>query len=507
VPTSEKVKRNKHDFDPDDAECWSMYRQVGEMRYVANAIAGRMGQAELYTEYQGERQDDEDDDPILSLITQQMTERLGLNIFVAGGAYLAGLPLDESKSESVDGSEITGEAGSTQGSSTVWLILSTLEVKRGRGKKVEIRGVKYNEDDIYLERIWDPDPAEWERADSPVKAALPVLRLLVGLTEHTSSQIDSRLAGAGVYWLPNSILSGAKPLAGAAAGQSFAENPVLNAIMAAMLLPMEDRSNAASVVPLLMGAPDDAIAKIRFDTFSTPFDERTQELTDLQIRRLALNLDAPPELLLGMGDSNHWAAWLVRDEVVQVHVDPRLQLVTDGYTTGFYRPVLKQLQERAPETLLGWQKTADPEDVNVRADTSGLVQRPNRLADASQLHTVNAIGDKALRQAGGFEESDAPSSNERATALALTVAAANPQLLDNMPDIVTAVKAVLDGTPDTGPDVLESQRMPGSLKPLVPQNAGQRAALPAAPNGQPTNGKAAPLGEQDTLPSAGSPVG
>ena len=34
--------------------------------------------------------------------------------------------------------------------------------------------------------------------DSPVRAALPILRELVGLTQHVSAQIDSRLAGAGM---------------------------------------------------------------------------------------------------------------------------------------------------------------------------------------------------------------------------------------------------------------------------------------------------------------------
>lgn len=499
--TDKKVKRGNQSHDSWQEEAWAMYDQVGELRYVANAIAGRMGQAELYVEKDGERLDEED--PILALITPQMVERLGLNIFVAGAGYLAGLPLSPEVAEEVqDGTSIHGEGGKQ----TLWLILSAMEVKRSKGK-VEIRGEKYKTDDIYLEKIWDPHPAQWEDADSPVRSALPVLRELVGLTQHVSAQIDSRLAGAGVYWIPNSILSSAKVPETGDARTTFSDNPVLNAIMQGMLLPMEDRSNAASVVPLLMGAPDEAISKIRYDTFATPFDKNTKDLREEAIRRLALNLDAPPELLLGMGGSNHWAAWLVRDEVVQIHVDPRLQLVTDALTTGFYRPIRAQ---QFQQTGMSAQEAAEEAArYDVGADTSKLVQRPNRLADASQLHAVNAIGDKALREAGGFEETDAPTSEERAIALALTVASANPQLLDNMSEIVAAVRALLDGTPDTGPDVVSSQREPGSLKPLAPGNQnGVRPPSASAPNGTPTaNGREArPLGEQDTLPSAGSPV-
>jgi hypothetical protein len=501
--TKEKVKRGKESHDSWQAEAWAMYDQVGELRYVANAIAGRMGSAELYVEVGGKRQDKPEDDPILALITSQMVERLGLNLFVGGAGYLAGLPSDSVQNDDSDGTSITPIQ---QSEKTKWLILSPMEVQRTRnGKKVTIRDVQYVEDDIYLEKIWDPHPAHWEDADSPVRSALPVLRELVGLTQHVSAQIDSRLAGAGVYWIPNTILSSAK--VPETEGQTtFSDNPVLNAIMQAMLLPMEDRSNAAAVVPLLLGAPDDAISKIRFDSFATPFDQQTKELREEAIRRLALNLDAPPELLLGMGGSNHWAAWLVRDEVVQIHVAPRLDLVCDAFTTGFYRPILEQLQKVAPESLPNYLKSVDPADVDLKADVSGLVQRPNRLGDAQSLHAVAAIGDKALREAGGFEESDAPSSQERAIAIALQVAQNNPQLLDNMAEIVTTVKALLDGTPETKPGEVSSTRTPGTLKPLVPGNEGvPPSPVKTAPNGQPTNGAPAlpeAEGAPGTRPSA-----
>jgi hypothetical protein len=314
--------------------------------------------------------------------------------------------------------------------------------------------------------------------------------------QHTDAQIDSRLAGAGVYWIPNEILQSAKaPAAEGGQRTTFSDNPVLNAIMTGMLLPIEDRQNASAVVPTLMGAPGDWIDKIRHDTFSTPFDERTAELEEKNLRRLGLSLDAPPELLLGMGDANHWGMWLVRDEVIQSHVKPRGDLIADALTTGFYRPIKKQ------------QGDPDPDSYELEFDYSGLVQRPNRLSDASQLHAVNAIGDKALRAAGGFEETDAPSNQDRAIALALQVAQQNPQLLDNMPEIVAAVKALLDGTPESGPGVVQSQRVPGTLRPLAPGSTPTAAGpVATAPNGTPAPGKgAAPLAEADAAP-AGRPV-
>ena len=479
--TSKKVTRNKKHAGVDSgwqAEAWAMYDQVGELRYVSNAIAGRMGQARLFVKKNG---DEIEDDEILKLITPQMVERMGLNLFVAGSCHLGGIPVE------------TGALGNRMESK--WAVYSALEAKETSGTW-DIRDKKYKSDDVYMTRIWDPHPAHWEQADSPVRSSLPVLRELVGLTQHVSAQIDSRLAGAGVYWVPNTILNSAKVPESDGQAQTFSENPVLNAIMTAMLLPMEDRANASAIVPLLLGAPDDAISKIRFDTFSTPFDKNTQQLREESIRRLGLSLDSPPELLQGMGDANHWGMWLVRDEVIQTHVSPRLDLIADALQTGFYMPIQKQ------------QPDYDENDTyEVGFDVSHLVQRPNRLADASQLHAVNALGDKALREAGGFEEIDAPTSQERAVAMALQVASGNPQLLDNMPEIVTAVLALLDGTPDSGAGVTQSQRVPGTLKPLAPGNtAGVKPPIASAPNGTPTNGRSAPLAEVEGEPAAGQPV-
>jgi hypothetical protein len=451
------IKRNK----PADwwTEAWEMYNQVGELRYVSNAIAGRIGQARLYIEKDGVEVEDEDDE-ILNLITGQMIERMGLNLFVAGAVWLIGRPDPETDEQ-------------------IWKVYSTVEVKTQGSGTAKIEDEQYVIEDIYMELITDPHPADWAQVDSPVRSALPVLRELVGLTQHVSAQVDSRLSGAGVYWIPNSILANPTvPLVRDAQSQTFSDNPVLNAVMSAMLLPIEDRSNASAIVPLLLGAPDESIAKIRYDTFATPFDRNTQALREEAIRRLALCLDSPPELLLGTSDQNHWSAWLVRDEVVQAHIVPRLDLICDALTTGFYRPMRAQVNPG--------------EDVSVyevKADVSVLVQRPNRLADASTLHAAHVIGDAALREAGGFGDEDAPTTLDTAIRLTLETALGNPQLLDNMSEVFANIAALLDGTPLTGPNQEEE-----------PPAAPVRALRPVQ---QP---KEVSVADVDTLPAAGPPV-
>jgi hypothetical protein len=398
------------------AEAWAFYDQVGELRFVSNAIASRLSEATLHVYLDGVEIKDED---ILPIVTRALIKRLGLNLYIAGSCYWVGLPSDPTNLDS----EID------------WQVVSTLEGKVSNGQ-ITIDGVQYKVDEIYIDRIWDPHPAVFESADSPVRSALPTLRELVGLTQHVSAQIDSRLAGAGIYWVPNSILqSGTAPQEHQ--GPSHSDNAVLNAIMQAMLTPIEDRESASAVVPLLLGAPDEAIGKIRYDSFSTPFDKNTKELRDEAIRRLALSLDAPPELLSGMGDVNHWSGWLIADEVIQAHVVPRLSLICEGLSH-WYNAVMETLD--------------DPRagDYTLQADVSHLTQRPNRFADANTLYAAGVIGDEAYIEAGGFQESDQPSPQEKAIKYAIQIALGNAQLVDNLPELYAAFLALLDGTPATG---------------------------------------------------------
>ena len=451
-----KVNRDGRQVQPESwhNEAWDFYSQVGELRYVANALAGRMAAAEIYVELDGERLDEPD--PVLDLITPQMIRRFGINLFIAGTGYLVGVPDQDNPQD------------------TNWMCCSTKEVKFSPGH-VEVLEQRYKIEDIYIDRIWDPHPSNFIESDSPTRSALPVLRELVGLTQHVNAQIDSRLAGAGIYWIPDSILQGGTSPT-EVAETDYSDNAILNAIVQGMLTPIEDRAAASAIVPLLLGAPDESISKIRFDSFATPFDENTSKLREEAIRRLALNLDAPPELLLGMGASNHWSAWLVRDEVVQVHVAPRLQLICNGLEY-FYRAIKEQ------------QGDPRAQDYELKADVGQLVQRPNRLADASSLHTAGVLSDEALREAGGFEETDSPSSEERAIKLAIGVAQGNAQLVDNLAELYGYFKNLLDGTPETGPPeprVIQRVRTPG----------GQPAQPPPAPQA---------ITEADAPPAQGEP--
>jgi hypothetical protein len=243
------------------------------------------------------------------------------------------------------------------------------------------------------------------------------------------------------------------------------------ALMDAMITPISDRSNASAHVPLVVTVPDDGTGRavadyFYYQRFDSELDAQAQSLREEAIRRLALSLDTPPEILLGVGSMNHWGAWLVREDVIVTHVEPPLALLCDALTREFLWPVLMAdgMPEEEAEKHVVWYSVAH------------LVTRPNKTDDAKDLHDKGVISDAALRRETGFSDEDAPEvraevEQDPAVTLALDLVAKAPTLLatPGLPAIVAQIQAVLDGNiPDAE-----------AIMPTAPEPAAIEAA-PAA---------------------------
>lgn len=471
--TNSTFKRTSGQQWQEDA--WEMYDQVGEMRFLATTLGGRVAAGRLYV---GRRtKEDPLSDPVpvedqrlqdvLEAIgdgpvgMQQLVLRLAINLFVAGDGWLVGIPeelMPDYEDANVQEYEPGAEEDLDEGSdveleSLHWRMLSVSEVEFLRDKRVKLLlGERENEqiecspDDVYLIRVWRPHPRRSWESDSPTRASLPVLRELVGMTMHIGAQVDSRLAGAGVFVVPESAIRAMKRARGIP--EDSDEDPFTDALIEAMLKPIEDRANAAALVPLVIVVPDDATGLFQHITFSKPLDVEAKNLREEAIRRYALGADAPPELLLGVANMNHWGGWLVQEDVVNTHTAPPLALIADALTTQYLRPIMLQMgydQSEVDETMIWY-------------DVSHLIVRPNHGADAQQLHDRGAISDDALREANGFDESDAPGADAGATdkpgpddaALqALEIVKAMPDLMKDpgLEAVVAQVRNAMYGTP------------------------------------------------------------
>ncbi|MFN2345169.1 MAG: hypothetical protein ABR616_05600 [Dermatophilaceae bacterium] len=494
-------------------EAWDLYDEVGELRFVANQHANAVSRAKLFAAHVPfgdeepvpiERDHDEtsaDAETVAAVVgsmaggmvgRSELLRRLALQMFVPGDGYLVGLPdgvLDVAAPTDDDRpADTLGPEGAPTVDSLVWHALSVSEVSsRGSTIVLSIGDARreIDADNVVLIRVWRPHPRRWWAADSPVRANLPVLRELVGLTKHVGASIDSRLAGAGLLVLGQSV-SVVTPAAEDDPDGTDEEPPsFVDALIETMTIPIKDRDSAAAVVPLTIQVPDDVVDKIQHITFETPFDKEAKELRDEAIRRLALGLDAPPEALLGMGGTNHWSAWQIEESSVKIHIEPVLALICDALTTQYLWPVLEEANVADARSYVVWFDTAD------------LTLRPNRSAEAAAAFDRGQLSGEALRRHSGFDDADAPEQDDvdPIVARALDLVAQAPSLISNpgLPAIVAAIREVMSGdgtaTPDVLDDVDDADDPDSGME--IPDRAGPDPDLAASlvvANGRPYRG-------------------
>lgn len=247
-------------------------------------------------------------------------------------------------------------------------------------------------------RLWRPHHRYYWMADSPVRSLLGTCKTLNGAHAHVAASLESRLAGAGALFLPNSArVPGATPQPD---GKPLHADPDTAAFIDAMATPLRNPNSAAALVPLLVRMADDAIGKIQYMRFSSPLDERILEIREADQRRLAMGLDMPMEELLGKSDLNHWSSWQVSEEAVKMFIAPLCEVICAALTERYLRPSLTRLGVEQPERYV------------IAFDTSQLTQRPNRTPEAQELHDRKLISDDALRREANFGDDDAPGDEE-----------------------------------------------------------------------------------------------
>ena len=413
------------------ADAWELYDSVSELRFGVSWIANACSRARLYVgridpdgssepvpldaDFEGE--DFEDQGLTVEQVTtllapleelgggqlgqSEMLRRLSIHLNIPGESYLIGFDDPETNERT-------------------WVIASSDEVSSsGAGIKLQLPDMANHQIDIdpdrsTILRIWRPHPRLAYQADSPLVALRQPLRELIDISAHITATAESRLAGAGVLFVPDELTTPA-PAASEGANPLHAD-PFTAALIEAMAAPLKNRDSASAVVPLVVRGPAEAGQALKHLTFSTEFDKESKDLRESAIRRVATGMDMPPEVLLGMGDSNHWSAWQVEESAIKLHIEPLLGLICDALTQHFFQPVLKKMGFAAADGYAIWY------------DTTDLTLRPNRAPEAMQAYQQGIIGADATRRELGFSDEDAPSDEERARSIATQVALTNANL-------------------------------------------------------------------------------
>src|SRR3546814_10398947 len=107
--------------------------------------------------------------------------------------------------------------------------------------------------------------------------------------------------------------------------------------------------------------PAEYVDKIKHIDFTLKIDEKIIEKRDSAIKRLASQLNVPPEVLLGMSDLNHWNAWISDENNLKVNTAPDAELIAGALTTGYLQP---RLRASGVEDWANWVVWYDLSELN-----------------------------------------------------------------------------------------------------------------------------------------------
>jgi hypothetical protein len=396
-------------------EAWKHYDICGEMRFVVNWVGQAISRCRLYAATIGPDGivGGEASDERIRTIAETMfgtpagkaqaQKMLGINMMTAGDVFVVAEGYQNAKEDK-------------------WYVCSSSEVYR-RGDDIMVKrsmthgGGQYRLDPTkdLLIRAWNPHPRRYDAADSTVRAILPVLRELEQLTKRVFAELDSRLAGAGILLLPDNITFPAQPGDVPGETRSTGIDDFATLLTNTMATSMQQRDSAAAIVPIVLQVAVDALDKIKHLTFDSSISDKITEMREAAIRRMAMSLDIPPEVLTGMGAANHWSGWQIEESSIKIHIEPLLIQLADALNIGYFQPALKAAG------------IADPEKYTLWFDVGPLTVRPNRSEQANTLGERGLLSDEAVREANAFTEDDAPTKDAILYNLMKQLVLAQPQ--------------------------------------------------------------------------------
>ncbi|MEU9323196.1 hypothetical protein AB0D91_05190 [Streptomyces canus] len=283
-----------------------------------------------------------------------------------------------------------------------WAVRSIDEVRAARqhfeviDENTPSNGTKWRPlgDNSLVTRVWRPHKRFHYRADSPARAARGKMRELELINRYIMAQFLSRLASAGVILFPDEVTFPAK--------EEFAEaaDPFVAEWIEIAATAIRNPGTASAVVPLPIKVPAEYVDKIKHIDFTLQLDEKILDKRESAIKGLATMLNMPAEVLLGMGDVNHWGQWMLEESALKTHIAPEAEIICQALTAGYLQPRLKA---SGVEDWAQWV---------VWYDMSELTLRPDRSDNAFAAYDRMEINGSALRRETGFDEADKPTTEE-----------------------------------------------------------------------------------------------
>lgn len=320
-----------------------------------------------------------------------------VNLDIPGEFYLLGR--DEktlANDQAINGIQIIPES---------WQVRSVEEIKANTAEGwFQFVGSEDRQslDSASLSRVWMPHPRKYELADSPMRALIEDGETLLAFKRLFRASAKSRLP-AGLGLLPDTLSFGPPdPTRDGTGDGESQDDPFDQDLMDAVYRAIEEEGAPSSLAPIWLRGKAEELQHARVLDFGRKVDANDLKIVEAVTEWIAIGLDNPPELITGMGDVNHWGAWLIDDSSFRNHLEPKMVALCDALSTVFLQAeLIKQ----------GWDPAAVA-DVIVWYDPKGAILNPDLADRALQLRKVHAISDEYLREASQVPESAAPDDLE-----------------------------------------------------------------------------------------------
>jgi hypothetical protein len=391
---------------------------------------------------------------------------------------------------------ITADDGSVDAEGNpvmLWLVLTRDEIKARSdgGAQFELPSGAFHDFDPGVDalfRVWFRRPRRAKEADSPVRSCLDSLREIVRTTKKIRNASKSRLIGNGVLFIPQEM---SLPAANApiASNQPGAPPPAVTGTPAADQLSnllyntanaaTKDEDSQAAFIPLMATVPGEYLEKVQHIQFGSDVTAVEVQLRNDAIARLAMGLDVSPERLLGLGtNSNHWSAWQIGDEDVQLHIKPVMETLCGAINDQVVRIVLER-------------EGIDPDKYCLWYDASLLTQDPDKTEEASEANERGAITNEAYRRYMGLGDEDGYdfTSLEGWQLWAADAVGRNPELITTLLPLLDSAVQTLDfPTPqtaippssETNPEANQEDNIPPvGTKETTPNTENEQTPTPA----------------------------
>lgn len=390
------------------SEAWARYDDVGELRFVCQWLQNSCSRVSLYAAELDEKgQPSRPSTNPLAVETvagiaggpagqSDLMRQCATPLTIAGEFHIA--ILRDRKGTPDDGGVPRWEES--------WHVIPSSRVRTGPtgGVTIMLEGEEREIDPQHesVFQVLSPHPLDDQQPDSPVRAALPILREIRAMDMLIDSASKSRLAGNGLLLVPKEVNapSAYAPTAGQVPGlpdSAKAPPPLARKIVRDMVETMkqslEHTGEPEALTPITLSVPGDSIDKFRHMTFSHDITEQHQETRDRAIKRLSLSLDVPAEILMGLGDSTHWNAALVDEQASRQHIAPLLTIICDALTKVVLRPMMEAQGQ-------------DPNGVVVWFDMSPITQKTDRKEEATAAFEAGVLTREAYLRELGFGKDD-----------------------------------------------------------------------------------------------------